>query len=467
MVQERVWFPSPKSDLASEKLSQAETIGQSLASVAPTATPAMVIPLVLAACGQSAWLAYLLALLGIACLTNQINFFAVRSASPGSYYSYVHGALGSWPGLIVGWSLFLAYIGTAASVTGGFTSYAFSLIIGNTQPPVFAAILLTTLSLGIAGWFAYRDVQLSARLMLWLEAASVLLILLLILWPGHPRSLHWDKAQFLLKNANISSLRNGLVLAIFSFSGFESAAALGSEAALPRKTIPRAIRLTALLSGAFFIFATYAENIGLGDHAAQLASGGAPLELLATLRTLSFLSPLLAIGAVVSFFACSLACITAAARTLYALSRDGHLFRYFGNAHQENHTPHSAVLLSTALALLATLPLIAAGTAPFDLYGWLGTIATYGFIVVYLFVTAGAILERQRNHLLTLPSLLIAIAALFVLTLAAWSSIDLASSPARWFPTTFLFLLLLGLAITNFVHRRHAHSKSQNLAAAD
>ena len=467
MVQERALLDASASGLAEEQLSQFETIGQSLASVAPTATPAMVIPLVLAACGQSAWLAYLLALLGISCLTSQINFFARRSSSPGSYYTFVRDSLGPWPGLIAGWSLFLAYTGTAASVTGGCTSYAYSLFVSNAQPSPLLAALLTCLTLALAGGLAYRDAQLSARLMLWIEAVSVLSILLLILWPGHPRAIHWDRAQILLQNANLSSLRNGLVLAIFSFSGFESAASLGAEAAHPQKTIPRAIRLTALVSGAFFIFATYALNIGLGDQIASLASNGAPLELLATLRGLRFLSPILAVGAVVSFFACSLACITAGARTLFALSRDGHLFSYFGRAHQENRTPHSAVLLTTALALLAAFVLIQAGIAPFDLYGWIGTVATYGFIVVYLLVTIAALRFRFCIKQLSVLSLLIASVALFVLALAAWASIDISSSPSRWFPVVFLIALCVATIVSIFVHRQRIRRAVSRFAAAD
>ena len=42
-------------------LSQWETLAQSLSSIAPTAAPAMIIPLVIAASGRSAWLAFVVA----------------------------------------------------------------------------------------------------------------------------------------------------------------------------------------------------------------------------------------------------------------------------------------------------------------------------------------------------------------------------------------------------------------------
>ena len=47
-------------------------------------------------------------------------------------------------------------------------------------------------------------------------------------------------------------LRLGLILALFSFVGFESAKTLGAEAHEPLKTIPRALIQSALLGWGYF-----------------------------------------------------------------------------------------------------------------------------------------------------------------------------------------------------------------------
>ncbi len=60
-----------------------------------------------------------------------------------------------------------------------------------------------------------------------------------------------------------SGLREGIVLALFSFVGFESATALGSEARDPLKTIPRAVILTSILGGVFFMICAFVEVLGL------------------------------------------------------------------------------------------------------------------------------------------------------------------------------------------------------------
>ena len=64
-----------------------------------------------------------------------------------------------------------------------------------------------------------------------------LLVLLVLVRTG----FHLDKEQLHLRGMTGSGLRLGLVLALFSFVGFESATTLGSEARNPLKTIPRSI----------------------------------------------------------------------------------------------------------------------------------------------------------------------------------------------------------------------------------
>ena len=57
-------------------------------------------------------------------------------------------------------------------------------------------------------------------------------------------------------------MRLGIVLALFSFVGFESATTLGAEARNPLKTIPRAVIQSAVIGGAFFTLCAYTEVLG-------------------------------------------------------------------------------------------------------------------------------------------------------------------------------------------------------------
>jgi amino acid transporter len=310
--------------LKSNVLSQQETLAQSLSSIAPTTSPAAVIPLVIAVSGPSSWVVYLLATIAAVLVAFHVNVFTKDSASPGSLYAFVDAELKSWVGLIAGWALLVAYMGTAAAILGGVIQYTQGLAGSFWVKPIPAALLISVVVL-IAVAFAYRNVELSTRFMLWIEAISIALILLLFVYPGHSHPLAFDKSQLSWAVFQTTPVRAGLILAIFSFVGFESAAALGAEAKNPLVSIPRAVMGTAILSGAFFVFCAYAEVSAFSGRLDVLTNSSAPLQLLAQLRGLAWTIPVLTVGVLVSYFACTLACITAAARTTLLMSAKGNL----------------------------------------------------------------------------------------------------------------------------------------------
>ena len=53
-----------------------------------------------------------------------VNQFARISASPGSLYTYITDHMHPRFGVLAGWALLIAYVGTAAAVSAGLTNYA-------------------------------------------------------------------------------------------------------------------------------------------------------------------------------------------------------------------------------------------------------------------------------------------------------------------------------------------------------
>src|ERR1041385_803185 len=106
--------------LKKETLSFSEVVAQSVANIAPSATPALIIPLVFASSGNGTWLAYGIATIAMLFVAAQINIFASRSSSPGALYTFTYQGLGATWGVLSGWSLFLAYVFTASATLAGF-----------------------------------------------------------------------------------------------------------------------------------------------------------------------------------------------------------------------------------------------------------------------------------------------------------------------------------------------------------
>src|ERR1700747_3516026 len=197
MPERQVSADSSSFGLRHEILSPMETLAQSVSTMAPSTTPVATIPLVCALSGNGTWLAYVLATVAIFLVALCIARFARPSASPGSLPPEPPMTLPPWLSAPVAWSLLLAYVATGSSVIGGFYHYANLLLrdaTGRVASAVFLALLVTAISIGIA----WRDVKISARLMLWIEVVSVTLILTVVVLVLVRHGLHLDWTQLRL-----------------------------------------------------------------------------------------------------------------------------------------------------------------------------------------------------------------------------------------------------------------------------
>jgi amino acid transporter len=256
-------------------------------------------------------------------------------------------------------------------------------------------------SMLLAWWLAHRDMRLSGRLMLALEAAAVIGIIGLCV--RILRQVHPGAAQTLATfrpSASFggwSGLAVGMVFSILCYSGFEGAATLGEETHNPRRNIPIALIGTVIGSGIFFIFVAFCEVIGFGTSGMkELGNSQAPLNDLA----LRYASPRLAIAldlaAATSCFSGVLGGLAAAARILFALGRAG-LSPALAEVHPTHGTPARAVAITAILILLPFLawaPFVGAG----NFYSYTSTIGVLALILVYIGVGSAELVEAWREQ---------------------------------------------------------------------
>lgn len=435
----------PHYGLRSEILSPIETLAQSVSTMAPSSTPAATIPLVCALAGNGTWLAYVLATLAVLLVAICVASFARHSSSPGSLYIYAETVLPRWLGAVVAWSLVLAYIATGSSVIGGFYQYV-SIVLLRSHSTAFANVALALFVTAISMWVAWRDVKVSARLMLWIEAVSLLTILIVVVLVLAHRGHHLDASQIRLQGMRGSGLRLGLVLALFSFVGFESATTLGSEARSPLKTIPRAVIQSSLLAGAIFLACAYTEVLGFHMVGQNLGDSQAPMETLGAVAGAPILGTLINIGVLISMFACTLACVTAAARVLLLMAHRGLAHGKLRRTHHRNETPHIAILVAGIAAGAPVLVLAARGASGLDVYGWMGSLATYGFIVTYALVAAALPGYLRRHHAFRPTARIISAVAFLAMLLALVGNLyPVPEGPYGKLPFIYLVYLAAGL----------------------
>lgn len=426
-----------------------EVLAQSFAVIAPTTIPASNIGLIVVLSGNGTWLSFLIGMIGLVLVSININQFASRSASPGSLYSYIVKGLGPTAGVICGWSLVLAYLFTGMSVLCGFANFS-GILIGHLgiHP---STITLLALGAGVAWYAAYRDIQLSAMAMLWMEGASLALIgvLGIIIWAHKGFAL--DMSQLTLQGVTPGSVAMGLVLVMFSFSGFESATSLGDEAKDPLKTIPRAVLGSTTLAGLFFISMTYIEVLGFSGTGVSITTTEEPLGFLAQQAGVGFLGTLVAFSALFSFFACVLGSINPAARVFFTMARHGLFPSSLGLSHSSNRTPHIAVTLCSLIVFLVPASMSLFHVKLFDSMGYLGAICSYGFLTVYTLISIAAPVYLHKIRKLRLHHVVFSILAVGFMMIPVLGSVGIPGSslfpvpeaPYDAFPYLFLMYLIV------------------------
>ena len=439
--------------LRPNSLNFVELLAQAVALISPTMTAALIIPVMYSNTGNWSWISYALGTVMLLFVSLNLNQFARRSTCSGSMYSYICHGLGLTTGGIGGWSLIWAYLGISMAGATGFSIFAGKLLamIGLSVSP----ILLFALCAGVAWYLAWKNVQLSAMLMLALEGASMALILLLCVIVLKQHHFVLDRTQFDVGQMPWSSLGLGVVVAIFSLVGFECATAFGHEAKNPLKNIPRAVIWSLVIAGGFFVVVTYVMVIGTRGYADPLDKIDAPLNVMAQLAHWDVLQAPLSAGAMLSFFALCLSCVNAGGRVIFAMGRHGIFHSSTASAHAKNSTPHIAVTIMAAIAFLVPAVLVMFHQEPLDIFNWVGTLAAFGFIVPYVLISIAAPAYLKRLRELRPKDLAVCAASLLLLLIPAVGSVyPVPLAPILYFPYLFLAYIAVGAVWIVFFHRR-------------
>jgi amino acid transporter len=433
----------PGYGLRQQVLSPIETLAQSISTIAPSTSAALTFSLVFTLAGEGTGVAYVIATLAMVLVALCIAVFARDSASPGSLFVYTRMTLPPVISSLTGWALLFAYILTASSVIGGFINYVYVFLgaAGCYVPPAVPAIAAA----GGAVWIAYRDIKISARMMLYVEAISVSLIAFVIgitLWKN---GLHFDWDQIRLRGVSVSGVSLGGMLAIFSFVGFESATTLGTEAREPLRTIPRALIQSAVLAGTFFIICAYGEVMGFRGAPVTLGQSAAPLRYLSARAGVGAVGPVIDAGVLVSMFAATLGCVIAAGRLLLLMAHHGLVHKQLSRTHSRNETPSVASLLAGLLAAIPVVIVAERGATGADIYGWMGTLAVFGFLTAYGLATVGMVQHLRSKGRLRAGWIALAGGAIVVLLAAMVGTVfPVPPAPYLYFPYIYLAYMVGG-----------------------
>ncbi len=440
--------PGASRDLDRRTATGLEVFGQSLAATGPSIAVAGTVAVVYLTAGKGAIWSYVLATVVVVLVGYSIAQFARRTAAAGSLYSYTASGLGRGTAFASGWGLIFGYLGIAAACLAGAALYfgAFVAKLGASgesrawQLPLIVVFLVLTVAIPI------RGVRISTRLAVILEIVSLLAIGVLLVALFIHYGARVDTSQFKATGSSATGIALGSVLAVGAFVGFESSSSLGIEARSPHRAIPRAILFTVLGAGILYIIACYAQVLGFGS-AASLAQSSAPLNDLAANAGVGWLAYYLDLAVAISAAACVSASLNAAARSVYSLAREEILPGRLARAHPRFKTPHAAIYLLAPVVGVVPFVLVADGISPLNIFAYLGTLATYGYLLAYVLVSVAAPIYLARRQVLTPLPVIVAVLATVAIGYVIYKNlVPVPPAPYNAFPYIFLGWIAIGVA---------------------
>jgi APA family basic amino acid/polyamine antiporter len=314
------------------------------------------VSLALAAAVAGAWAlpAVLLAAGVAAC--NGMSSAALAAEHPvsGGTYEYGYRLLSPLAGFSAGWLFLLAKSASAAAAALGCAGYILSLspLHAEWRPVLGALLVVGAVLLVLQG---ARGSALASALSL----ACTLFALLCFIGGGLPLALQQGKAHFagLASPPSARAFLEAAALLFVAFTGYGRLATLGEEVREPRRTIPRAILVTLMLSAGLYLAVTTVAigSVGAGAFGAAVEGTAAPLAQVARGFGLSGLPFILGLGAVSAMFGVLLNLVLGLSRVAMAMGRRGDLPMFLARVDAAGQAPAAAVLAAGGVILTLVL----------------------------------------------------------------------------------------------------------------
>jgi amino acid transporter len=446
-----------------------DAIAISVSVIAPGMAMLLNVTGVAAVAGGSTPLAFLLGGIGCLALAFVVIGFCRRMATAGYAYTYASRSLGKEMGFMAGWLYFFGFICFVPMTMSGVGFLAADLL--GLNPKLW--ILFFFIGMVLFLILSTIHIKVTTRVQLIVGIVTVAVIVLVDVVTTAKGGSHGQAlSAFSFGHTNeggFTGVFYGIILGVTSYIGFETAADFGEETANPRRNIPIAIIAATGFAVVLYLFTTYAIAIGFGvNNGAKFGADPVALKTTATTFVGPWLGTLVEIGGMAAAFIVCVACATAAARTLFAMGREGVLPAAFARTHPRFRTPVNATIavtvVATLMALLIGYPLSDATFGqPFSNYYFWATVGTLVVIVVYIMLCIGGIVFfwRTRDSRKWNPIWHVALPLVGAVVFgAAWYGSVHPTPPGilKWTPYVAIAWLVIGVAVLLWLRARRPDS---------
>lgn len=387
-------------------------------------------------------------------VANQYSEFSRELPSSGSAYTFVTAGLGRR------WGFLTAWIGLAALAIGA--PYSFILLSANLEtllsrwagvdipwPAYF--VLATGIVFALCYWGIRQSLRIDLGFLLFELGVCVVLAVIVILQVGGSGGL--TALPFTTDGIPANGdLTIGIVLAVLSFIGFETAATLGEETRDPHRNIPRAVYGSMVVVGVFYVLMAYAATVGYGpaNMATGYARDAAPFDTIARRFSGPAFAAIIDVVGLLSFMSAAIAIVNGGARMLFAASRDGALPRWLGWAHPVRGTPVGGVALLCGIGVICGISLGALFT-PIIAFGFFGTLDAILVLLIYVLVNVACVRffwRKRRAQFHPIRHALFPVLGLLITAGIAGAAIaSPGPAPLSYIPIIVAVWLVIGLGL--------------------
>lgn len=291
--------------------------------------------------GNALWISFILG--SIVALFAGLSFAELSSIFPkvAAEYVFVKNAFkNNFFAFIIGWLTAITAMITAATVALGFGGYLAQFV--NLPITISALLLIGVLSL--VNFIGIKESSWANIVFTIIEAAGLILIIVIGFTFVSPEQVNYFESP-----SGFSGIIIAFVLSFFAFIGFEAMSNVAEEVRNPKKTIPRAIFLSVVISSLIYVLLTFAVFRVINWE--DLSSSAAPLAEVVKIG-LGEQGQILLTG--IALFAITntvLITLIAGSRIMFGMARDKSFPNLLTRIHPKTKTPWVAIITIMIIAL--------------------------------------------------------------------------------------------------------------------
>lgn len=334
--------------------------------------------------GNSAWISFLLGtIVAIFAGLSYAELTALFPKAAAEYTFVKHAFKNNFIAFIIGWLTAITSMITAATVALGFGGYFAQFV---NLPITLSAILLIGI-LSIVNFIGIKESAWANTIFAIITVGGLGLIIFLGMTVETTEHIDYFEAPH-----GMTGIILAFILIFFAFIGFEDMANVAEEVKRPKKTLPRAIILSVVITGVIYILVSLSVVRVINWE--ELGQSVAPLAAVAE-KSLGAEGYII-LSAIALFATASTVLITivAGSRMLYGMANNKSLPLALGKIHSKTKTPWIAVIgiliTSVAFAFIGDIVIVA-------------NIAVFAIVITFAMINLSVIVLRYTESSLERP----------------------------------------------------------------